>query len=216
MKPGNYALISVSDTGTGIDEKTKQRIFEPFFTTKEVGKGTGLGLSIVYGIIKQHNGEINVYSEVGKGTILRIYFPLISPTTEQHVVEAAASPEGGNEVILVAEDDQEVRRLTRHVLSAAGYTIIEAVDGSDAIAKFLERRQDINLLILDVIMPKKNGKEVYEEIRKLRPGVKVLFTSGYSAEIIHTKGILEEGTDFISKPMQPDELLKKVRESLDR
>jgi PAS domain S-box-containing protein len=216
MKPGNYALLSVSDTGAGMDEKTKQRIFEPFFTTKEVGKGTGLGLSIVYGIIKQHNGEINVYSEVGKGTIFRIYFPLITPTTEQHLVEIVAVPKGGNEVILIAEDDQEVRRLTRHVLSAAGYTIIEAVDGSDAIAKFLERQHDINLLILDVIMPKKNGKEVYEEIRKLRPGVKALFTSGYSAEIIHTKGILEEGTDFISKPMQPDELLKKVRESLDR
>jgi PAS domain S-box-containing protein len=214
---GYYALITVEDSGHGMDEKTQSRIFEPFFTTKEIGKGTGLGLSMVYGIIKQHDGYINVYSETGKGSIFRIYLPLVESETEEIESEAVYTPpEGGTETILVAEDNLEVRRFIRHILERSGYTVIEAVDGEDALEKFLRKGDSIQLLVLDVIMPQKSGKEVYEEIIKIRPDIKVIFTSGYTAEIIHRKGILEKGLNFISKPVSPDKLLRKVRETLKK
>jgi signal transduction histidine kinase len=211
-----YALISVSDTGMGMDEKTKERIFEPFFTTKELGKGTGLGLAIVYGIIKQHNGYINCYSEPCKGTTFRIYMPLISPEFEK--IQPAAVPElkGGSETVLVAEDDTVIRKLTRSVLERFGYKVIEAFDGEDAIRKFMDNKNRIHILLFDVIMPKKNGKEAYEEIKKIRPDIKSIFISGYTADIIHEKGILDEGMNFISKPVSPRDILRKVREVLDR
>ncbi len=213
--PGIYARISVTDTGIGMDEKTRERIFEPFFTTKEMGRGTGLGLAIVYGIIKQHNGYINVYSEPGKGTTFRIYIPLIKPEFKEAESIVLPAPKGGTETILTAEDDAEVRRLTKEVLENFGYKIIEAVNGADAINKFIENKDRIQLLLFDLIMPKKNGKEAYEEIRKVMPDIKVLFTSGYTADIIHEKGILEEGINFIPKPVSPDDLLRKIREVLD-
>jgi PAS domain S-box-containing protein len=218
--PGPYALISVTDTGHGMDEKTKERIFEPFFTTREVGKGTGLGLAMVYGIIKQHEGYINTYSELGKGTTFKIYLPLIQAKAE--VMEpvmpalAGAGPPKGSETILLAEDDNEVRKITKNILEGSGYRVIEAVDGEDAVNKFLLNRDEIQLLIFDVIMPKKSGKEAYEEVKKIAPGVKALFTSGYTADIIHRKGVLEEGINFIPKPVAPDTLLKKMREVLDQ
>jgi PAS domain S-box-containing protein len=217
--PGLYALVSVADTGHGMDEKTKERIFEPFFTTREVGKGTGLGLAMVYGIIKQHEGYITTYSELGKGTTFKIYLPLIQAEAEvtEPVTEAAASgPPGGSETVLLAEDDSEVRKITRNILEGSGYKVIEAVDGEDAVNKFLLNKDEIQLLIFDVIMPKKSGKEAYEEVKKLAPGVKALFTSGYTADIIHRKGVLEEGINFIAKPAAPDILLKKMRELLDQ
>ncbi|MEW6739751.1 MAG: ATP-binding protein [Nitrospirota bacterium] len=214
--PGIYARISVTDTGIGMDEKTRERIFEPFFTTKEFGKGTGLGLAIVYGIIKQHNGYINVYSEPGKGTTFRIYIPLIKPEFKEAESIVLPAPKGGTETILAAEDDAEVRRLTKEVLENFGYKVIEAVNGVDAINKFIENKDRIQFLLFDLIMPKKNGKEAYEEIRKIMPDIKVLFTSGYPADIIHEKGVLEEGINFISKPVSPDDLLRKVREVLDK
>lgn len=214
-KPGVYAVISVADTGTGLDEEMKQRIFEPFFTTKEAGRGTGLGLSIVYGIIKQHNGYINVYSEQGKGTTFRIYLPLVkAEATEERPVEIVTS-KGGTETILVGEDDTEVRRLTKTVLEEFGYRVVEAVDGNDVIEKFMENRDSIKLIILDIVMPKKSGREAYEEIRKTAPDIKTVFTSGYTADIVHKRKILEEGLEFISKPVSPKELLKKVRDVLD-
>jgi two-component system cell cycle sensor histidine kinase/response regulator CckA len=215
-KPGFYALISVEDTGLGMDDKTKERIFEPFFTTKEVGKGTGLGLAMVYGIIKQHNGYINVYSEPRKGSIFKIYLPLIKSKVEE--AEPVAHPvlKGGTETVIVAEDDAQVRELIKEVLEGLGYKVMEAEDGEDALKVFNENKDRIQLLILDVVMPKKNGKEVYNEIGKVRPDIKAIFISGYNADIIHQKGILEEGLDFISKPILPDELLRKVREVLDR
>jgi PAS domain S-box-containing protein len=217
--PGLYALVSVTDTGHGMDEKTKERIFEPFFTTREVGKGTGLGLAMVYGIIKQHEGYITTYSELGKGTTFKIYLPLIQAEAEvtEPVAETATSGQpGGSETILLAEDDSEVRKITRNILEGSGYRVIEAVDGEDAVNKFLLNKDKIQLLIFDVIMPKKSGKEAYEEVKKLAPGVKALFTSGYTADIIHRKGILEEGINFIAKPVAPDILLKKMREVLDK
>jgi PAS domain S-box-containing protein len=214
--PRRYALISVTDTGMGMDEKTRERIFEPFFTTKEVGRGTGLGLSIVYGIIKQHNGFINVYSEPGKGTSFNIYLPMIkSDIKETEFIEHAAIT-GGTETVILAEDDEEVRKLEKAVLTESGYNVIEALDGEDAISKFMEDKDKIQLLILDVVMPKKSGKEAYDEIRKVRPYIKTLFTSGYATDLIQKKGFPETDFSFISKPVSPKELLKKVREVLDK
>ncbi|MCL5236404.1 MAG: PAS domain S-box protein [Nitrospirae bacterium] len=216
-EPGLYAALSVTDTGGGIDAKTKERIFEPFFTTKEVGKGTGLGLSIVYGIVKQHNGYINVYSELGKGAAFKIYLPLVGSDIGKTEPEAGIiAVKGGDETILVAEDNEKVRGLTKTVLGEFGYTVIEAVDGNDAVRKFMENRDKVQLLLLDVVMPEKNGREAYEEIKAVWPDIKVIFTSGYTADIITRKGVPEGALDFISKPAPPRELLIKVREVLDK
>ena len=213
---GDYALISVSDTGTGMDERTRVRIFEPFYTTKEVGKGTGLGLAMVYGIIKQHSGFINVYSEPGKGTMFRIYLPLISQKVEAPGIEDRPEVKGGTETILLAEDATEVRITAKAILEEFGYRVIEAADGDEAIRQFAENREKIDFLITDVVMPKKNGMEVYREIQKLKPRIKVLFTSGYTAEIVRKQGLLEEGLELISKPILLKDLLIKTREILDR
>ncbi|OPY77965.1 MAG: Blue-light-activated protein [Syntrophorhabdus sp. PtaU1.Bin058] len=214
-RPGRYVLISVSDTGIGMDAGTQERIFDPFFTTKDVGKGTGLGLSTVYGIIKQHNGYISVESEPGHGTTFRIYLPMVEATVED-VKQTSFDTEKGTETILLAEDNTEVRKLAREVLLLSGYSVIEAIDGEDAVRRFIERKDSISLIILDVVMPKKNGKEVYEAIRKIRPDIKVLFTSGYTGDIVLDKGIHGEEANFITKPLSPDMFLVKIREILDR
>ncbi len=213
---GMYALITVTDTGIGMDEKTRQRIFEPFFTTKGIGKGTGLGLATAYGIIKQHNGHINVYSEPGRGTTFKIYLPMVESQMERGEDRKSAPPGRGSETILVAEDNDEVRTLTRRVLLRHGYQVIEAVDGEDAIEQLERYKNIIRLVLIDVIMPRKSGKDAGDEIRKIRPDMKMLFTSGYTSDIIHKKGVLEEGVDFISKPLTPYDLLCKVREILDK
>lgn len=215
-KPGNYALITVSDTGIGMDDETKKRIFEPFFTTKELGRGTGLGLSIVYGIIKQHDGYIDVYSEKGKGATFKIYLPLVKSWTAEKKAAVTHPPKGGSETILIAEDRNDVREIIKTVLEKFGYTVMIADDGDEAVNKFNEHKDSIDMLIFDVVMPKKSGKEAYDEISKVTPAIKCLFMSGYTADIINKKGILEEGIEFISKPISPDALLKKVREILDK
>jgi PAS domain S-box-containing protein len=213
---GKYAVITVSDTGEGIDEQSKEKLFEPFFTTKAVGKGTGLGLAMVYGIVKQHNGFINVYSEPGIGTTFKIYLPLIhAEITAIQEIELPIS-KGGTETILVAEDDALVRKLIREILEGAGYEIVEASDGEDAIKVFRENKMRIKLLILDVMMPKKNGKEVYETIKESFPLIKVIFTSGYSADIFHKKGIISEDAEVMLKPIPSNTLLKKIRDVLDQ
>jgi CheY-like chemotaxis protein len=199
-----------------MDERTRQRIFEPFFTTKEIGKGTGLGLATAYGIIKQHNGHINVYSEPGKGTTFKIYLPLIESAKQEGEDKKVTPPKRGSETILVAEDDDAVRTLTKEVLLKYGYTVIEAVDGEEAVNALRQYRDAVRLVVIDVVMPKKSGKEVCDEMRKINPHVKVLFTSGYTADMINRKGILQEGVDFISKPLTPHDLLLKVREVLDK
>ncbi len=214
-EPGIYALLSVTDKGTGMDEETKQKIFEPFFTTKEVGKGTGLGLSIIYGIVKQHNGYINVYSEPGKGATFRIYFPIIKAAAEKEKAKDLPDLSGKAEAILLAEDEPAVRDSIRKILEEFGYKVIDAEDGEDAVEKFAEHKDEIELLILDVVMPRKNGKETFEEIRKLKPGIKVLFTSGYTADIIQRRKILKEDVIFISKPILPNKFLAKIREVLE-
>lgn len=215
-RPGEFALITVADTGTGMDTATQQKIFEPFFTTKEVGKGTGLGLAVAYGIIEQHDGYITVQSEPGKGTTFRIYLPIIGTQIKEdglagHVVSAV----GGTETILLAEDDEAVRDMTRRLLTEFGYIVITAVDGADAVSLFAANSQRIDLLLFDLIMPKMNGKEALDEIREIRPGIKVLFCSGYAPETVRLKVLLAEGTHFITKPASSLELLRKVRSVLD-
>ena len=215
-KTGAYARITVADTGVGMDEETKERIFDPFFTTKETGKGTGLGLSIVYGIIKQHNGYINIYSEPAKGSSVNVYLPLIrerSAAEEQRLPQEPA--EGGGETVLLAEDDSTLRQLTKSVLEKYGYTVIEAVDGEDAIEKFIKHKDSIDLLLFDVVMPKKNGEEAYEEIRKVKADVKVIFASGYPSDIVRKKVKLGEHMELISKPVLPTVLMKTIRKILD-
>ncbi len=215
QKPGTYALLAVTDSGTGMDEKTRERIFEPFFTTKESGRGTGLGLALVYGITKQHEGSIHVYSEEGKGTTFKIYLPVV-PTAAAETLHTNLPPiEGGTETILVAEDDETVRTLTSSILEQFGYTVIRAEDGEDAVNKFMANRDKVKILLLDVIMPKKNGKDVYDKIRIFKPEVKALFLSGYTAEIIQQKGLLDKGLNFILKPAPMNDLLRKVRSILD-
>ena len=215
-KLGRYALISVTDSGIGMDEKIKARIFEPFFTTKEIGKGTGLGLSIVYGIVKQHNGYINCYSEQGKGTTFRICLPIIKGEVKEIKQAGISAQIGGTETVLVAEDEEEVRELTKVVLEEFGYSVIEAVNGDDAVKKFMENKDKVQLLLLDVKMPKMSGKEAYDRIRKIKPDIKTLFASGYPADYVYKKDMLGAGGDFVSKPISPTELLKKVREVLDK
>jgi PAS domain S-box-containing protein len=210
-----YVLLSVSDTGIGMDEATKSKIFDPFFTTKEVGKGTGLGLSTVYGIVKQHNGYVTVYSEPGRGTTFHIYLPLINEIVREEK-KAQTPVKGGYETILIAEDDDAVRGLIKTVLTEHGYSIIEAVDGEDAIERFTKTEKRIDLLILDTVMPKKNGREVYDEIRKIKPDCKAIFTSGYTRDVILDKGMAESDTfEFVPKPISPYVLLQKVRQVLD-
>ena len=215
QKAGLYAVMSVTDTGKGMDQKTLQRIFEPFFTTKEVNKGTGLGLSIVYGVVKQHNGNITVYSEPGRGTTFKVYLPVIQGVEGKKTTDVAVVPKGGTETILIAEDNEDVRVLTKQLLENAGYTVVVASDGEDALSRFRESGGGIDLVILDVIMPRMSGKETADEIRKQSPDSAILFTSGYTADIIGKKGILEKGVEFISKPVTPNDLLLKIRGLLD-
>ena len=215
-KPGVYAFLSVSDTGKGMDKETQQRIFEPFFTTKEVGKGTGLGLAVVYGIIKQHEGFIAVYSEPEQGSTFRIYLPLTEMAAQQ---ESGARHEqpivGGTETILLAEDNDLVRELVSSVLTEAGYKVIVADDGEEAVRKFSDYAGSIHLLIFDLIMPKMNGKEASDEIHKMQPGIKTIFASGYAPDIAHQKASLDDGCHLVYKPVSPQNLLKKVRNVLD-
>jgi nitrogen-specific signal transduction histidine kinase len=212
--PGKYALISISDSGTGIDKKSMGRLFQPFYTTKEVGKGTGLGLSIVYGIIKQHKGAVMVCSEAGLGTTFNIYLPLIDKCAGDEESEMPSAIAGGTETILVAEDEFIVGEYLKILLGKAGYRVMVAGDGEEALAMF-EEHDDISLVLSDVVMPKKNGVEILMEIKKRKPGIKVIFISGYSAEFIQKMGIIEDGVDYIAKPFEKNHLLRKIREILD-
>jgi PAS domain S-box-containing protein len=212
-----FALIIVSDNGTGMRQEDIEKIFEPFYTTKETGKGTGLGLAMVYGIIKQHDGHIKVQSELGKGTSFKIYLPVVhkeEEVSENGTVEAV--PESGTETILVAEDDEKLRKLSQIVLTQNGYRVILANDGEEAISKFNENKESIHLVLLDMVMPKKNGKEVYEQMRRTKPNIKVIFSTGYTAERLDSDLLLTENINLLTKPVSPRDLLVKVRTMLDR
>ncbi len=214
-EPGKYAFISFADTGFGMDEEVRKRIFEPFFTTKEVGKGTGLGLSMVYGIVKQHGGFIECTSAANKGTVFKIWLPLVSAEQEASDLSIQSALRGGTETILLAEDEAEVREITRTMLQEFGYRVIDASNGAEAVEIFT-KDPSIKLIILDVVMPGKNGPEAYEEIRKTRPGIKVIFTSGYASDTLKAMAIKEAGQTLIQKPVPPGEFLRKVREVLDK
>jgi two-component system, cell cycle sensor histidine kinase and response regulator CckA len=236
-RPGNYAFLSVADTGVGMDEAIRERIFEPFFTTKEVGKGTGLGLAMVYGIVKQHGGYIDCSSIIGKGTVFTIHLPLIttgpsegSPYKPGRGQEFLLMGEDGGlrelksrkplarrqETLLIAEDDGELRALLSSLLrEEGGYQVIESVDGQDAIDKFIAHGGPVHLLVLDMIMPRKNGNEACEAIKKLKPDIKVLFITGYAPDFIRGKGMGDEQVEIASKPIEPYHLLEKVRALLD-
>jgi CheY-like chemotaxis protein len=213
---GAHAVIIVSDTGKGMDEETRNRIFEPFFTTKEVGKGTGLGMAIVYGIIQQHKGSIRVSSTPGHGTTFTIEIPLVAVEASLGQDQVAQlEPPSGTETILVAEDDPSVRNLVEMVLTKHGYQVILADDGQEVVDRFAMHQKGIGLVLMDIIMPRKNGIDAFDEIRKVRPDAKVLFTSGYTADFIQSRG-MQEGVELIMKPVQPLELLRRVREVLER
>ena len=216
VKPGPYVMVAVSDTGCGMDAETQAHIFEPFFTTKEPSKGTGLGLATVYGIVKQSGGYIWVYSEVGRGTTFKIYLPQVEEAAETvEPVGAAAQATRGQETILLVEDDAPLRKLSRSILLANGYAVLEARHGKEAIQVSEQHSGPIHLLVTDVVMPEMGGTEAAGRLTSMRPGLKVLFLSGYADEAVHRHGMLAPGANFLPKPFTPDGLARKVREVLD-
>jgi len=214
-KPGRHIQLSVSDTGIGMDPGTIEQIFEPFFTTKEVGKGTGLGLATVFGIVKQHGGFLEVYSELGMGTAFRVYLPASQGAVDPiHQVDDAPV-RGGTETILVAEDHEGMCEMAREILESLGYHLLLARDGNEAVNQFATHRNDISLVLLDVIMPKLNGIDAYEKICKAKPGVPVIFTSGYSDHGPLLTSLTTKGATVLQKPYGSKVLARRVRELLD-
>ncbi len=214
--PGPYVQLSVSDTGIGMDATTLERIFEPFFTTKEIGKGTGLGLATVFGIVKQHHGFLEVYSELGRGTIFHVYLPASEGAAESRQQVDNMPVRGGSETILVAEYHEGMRDSVQEILEALGYYLLVARDGEEAVRKFVANSDKISLLLLDVAMPKLNGTEAYEKISQTKLGVPVIFTSGYSEEGALLASMVEKGASILQKPYGSTVLARKVRELLDR
>jgi PAS domain S-box-containing protein len=216
MQPGDYVVLAVSDTGTGMDESVLAQLFEPFFTTKGPGKGTGLGLSTVYGIVQQNGGHISVYSEPGKGSTFRIYLPRISGRASVPAVKDTENAVArGTETVLVVEDNPQVRELARAVLTGFGYHVLDAASGADALALLRRNGGDVQLLLTDVVMPGIGGRALAEQLRRRFPRLRALFMSGYPDESMMNRGMLEPGTPFIEKPFTPRSLARKVREVLD-
>lgn len=217
IKPGEYYVLAISDTGVGMDEQTIQHIFEPFFTTKEVGKGTGLGLSTVYGIVHQSGGNIKVSSMPGKGARFEIYLPAVGSNLSSALTgKSPGSMSSGTETILLVEDEQSVRDLSREVLESCGYTVVTAKDGINALEILEEKGKLISLILTDVVMPNMGGRELAEETKKRFPKIKVLFSSGYDNRAIVDNGAFRHGTNFIQKPFTFDALALKIRELLDQ
>jgi len=216
VKPGRYVLLAVSDTGSGMSDEVKARIFEPFFTTKEMGKGTGLGLSTVYGIVRQSGGSIEVYSEVGKGTTFKIYLPRadgeLSATQSSQALPSIVQ---GNEVILLVEDDDEVRELIQEILKWSSFTVLSARNGVEALKVSEQHTGLIDLLMTDMVMPEMTGPELADRMRKLRPAMKVLCMSGYTEQATINNGMLAPHMHFLHKPFTPMDVARKVRETLD-
>jgi two-component system cell cycle sensor histidine kinase/response regulator CckA len=217
VMPGDYAVLAISDTGSGMEEAIRLHIFEPFFTTKEKGRGTGLGLSTVYGIVKQAGGHIWLYSEPGAGTTFKIYLPHTSAPVETLTSQALASDQlEGSETILLVEDEPSVRALASQALRGRGYTVLAASNGEEALRLVKGRETEIALLVTDVVMPQMNGKELADRLQAIHPALQVLFASGYTENTIVHHGVLEPGVAFLSKPFTPTALARKIREGLDR
>jgi two-component system cell cycle sensor histidine kinase/response regulator CckA len=212
---GRHVMLAVSDTGTGMDDETQSHVFEPFFTTKH-NEGTGLGLATVYGIVKQSGGSIWVYSEVGRGTTFKMYLPHATQPSAQAIIGVTPPAQGGTETILLAEDQPEVRAVTRAILSRRGYTVLVASGGEEALHLVREFQQPIHLLLTDVVMPSMSGRELFTHVHALRPEVRVLYASGYTDNAVVYHGVLEQGVAFIQKPFTPERLLGKVRDVLDK
>jgi len=218
VAPGDYVLLAVSDTGTGMDAETRSHIFEPFFTTKERGKGTGLGLSTVYGIVKQHGGDVWVYSETGKGTTFKIYLPQTAAGatgTTGAGAERDLPRVSGDETVLLVEDEADVRKLVRGILEDHGYRVLEAESGAQALDMVARHDGRIDLLLTDVVMPHMSGREVAEAMATSRPETKVLYLSGYTDHVVVDRGVLSAGARFLQKPFSPEALARKIREVLD-
>jgi PAS domain S-box-containing protein len=218
VQPGLYAMVAVSDTGVGMDAKTQARIFEPFFTTKELGKGTGLGLATVYGVVKQSGGYVWVYSELGKGTTFKIYFPRIDEPVQAVAAMDQGKPELSrrSETILLVEDAESLRELTRVLLENNGYTVLAAENGAEAIELAEHEDRPIHLLLTDVVMPGMSGREVANYLTAKRPDMRVIYMSGYTNDVIAHHGVLDSGISFIEKPFSQETLMRKLREVLDR
>jgi CheY-like chemotaxis protein len=218
VPPGQYVLVAVSDTGTGMDKATMEKVFEPFFTTKGAGKGTGLGLSQVYGFVRQSSGHVRIYSELGEGTTIKIYLPRLIGSDEAPAEMPAKSPatvRGMSETILVVEDEPDLRTYTAEALRDLGYRVLEAADGREAL-EIVERHPEIELLFTDVVLPGgMNGRALSDEVSRRRPGLPVLFTTGYTSNAIVHHGRLDPGMHLIGKPFTYAELASKVRRLLD-
>ena len=215
VTPGEYVMFAVTDNGVGMDAEVQRRAFEPFFTTKGEGKGTGLGLATVFGIVKQSGGHVWLYSEVGYGTTFKVYLPRTDKSAQGAVSREAPRLARGTETILVIEDEPQVRGVTRTILRRAGYDVLEARDGVEAIALVEKHEGPIHLVVTDVVMPKMSGRDVVQKLAPMRPSMKVLYVSGYTEDAIVDHGVLESGIHFLPKPLMPEALLRKVREILD-
>jgi CheY-like chemotaxis protein len=215
LPPGEYVVLTVADTGEGMDPVTRQHAFEPFFTTKPKGKGTGLGLATVYGIVKQNSGFIDVESEQGAGTTFRISLPKVAGAAEEERAEGArAGPARGSATVLLVEDEPAVRGLVRHVLSEHGYSVLEAPESNKALALFEEHDGEIDLLITDLVLPGLSGDALAARIAEARPDLPTLFISGYSETFLGERGVVREGVRLLSKPFEARELLERVEELL--
>jgi CheY-like chemotaxis protein len=213
--PGEYVLLAVSDTGFGMSKEVQTHIFEPFFTTKEKGKGTGLGLSTVYGIVNQTGGNIRVFSEPGKGTTFKIYFPRVEEPSDQSAEKKKDDLPRGTETILVVEDEAEVRKVAMRILVGQGYKVLETSDGYETLRLCEELKEPLHLILTDLVMPGMNGHELVSLLEPLHPSVKVLYMSGYSNSDIPDLDDLKKGMNYIQKPFTMEDLVKKVREVLD-
>ena len=213
--PGNYVVLMLTDSGIGMDEETMSRIFEPFFTTKELDKGTGLGLSVVFGIVEQHGGFVRYYSQRGQGTTCKIYFPAIISGPNITRLKLKEIPVGGSETILIVDDEDQILDFLSRVLENSGYSVITARNGQEALERFLKYRNKLSLIILDLVMPEMDGKQCLEEVLRIDPSVKVMISSGFSANGKISNVMKIGAKAFVTKPYDIDQLLLKIREVID-